>query len=1272
MTGLEKQPLEFKDFSGGLTDNFLQGNTARYAVADNFLITVDHKLEVRPGTQPYDPTAYQPDNSPTRIAGLFTAINETVLFAHVNRRIYTQTPSGGYGAAWSQIAGPTGNEALSDGGPWSQVTHAEFQRQIFLTSDFGVTPAKIFRDQNNAWKVLTPGMPRVAFTPNYPTDASLLAACITLANAIRTSFVSHFGDSANIGFGTSTVNQHKIVDKWSLCYLVAQTFVNGVDPEYPGPLPAPTPAPAATDATSLYALCLALSLAFEHHRIDAAGNLSAVPGTVGLRQYHQDTTMPYDGSTIPNRYGINTRLSYSGTITTPQKAAKFLDDLWTKWYWHQMSPYMHSPDNTVSLMNKYLVATPKIGTVYSDTITVQVQPNYTDFISLAWWCKQFLNRHALGTDATVGNMHSQQDTTSQITLPDPTDFDSAALTIWWARWQYGTTHIVDAGDQNHTRVTMDFTAGSPSVTNVKTTATGAALTLPVGAWLYFPAGTFTDAVTTNRKAAYVSNSALGTATLSKTAISTSAGVVGQYSGFSHFHGGFTNGSFVDTTAQIQPAAERLQNFGDIGTDLTTWINLASEFVLALGAHENNGQPHKQANPMTNESFINGSPNGNTFFIPQVVTYAYGALYRYSYTVEPNGLSYLDQGTPIFSGSIQTCPSFPVGVQVPIPNTTYWAGYNVTFQQQNACATVQGIPALANVALTNFDTVNSVVPYPTDPSQTGWYSNLTIELFRTVNGGSTFYSLDSLTNTNASYSDETNESSPAPGTTQLNDRKTLYTSGGVVANDVPPQCKYIHSFNGYMYYGAIIDNGQYFPQRIRQSIQNQPDSSPLTFFDDLEDELTGLSSTRSNLLAFCRNSVYRCSGFFTSAGQGAMTHDRISDQIGCFNAKSIVKTEIGVFYAGTDGFYYTDGYQVIKISLELDSTYQKHTATDEQKARIYGGYDKLTRRIWWAMQSQAHASDNDVFFIFYLNYGVKPSGVFTKALTASSWKPSSHVFFKGRQIIGDSRGYLFKSDAYTKTDPRVDTTTSAANWRTAYIPYNWTSCALDFGTTFKRKWVTKVHATGQNVGQAAIQINSINGAGSNPDGSSSTLPLSPIQYTKNIMWGMPGTVWGDATVAWKYDGMMDLWRRFPSRSMRSDFKQVQYVPGSFVVYRSDDFPQFAFANVNKGALTATLVTPTGFTSLLWPLDVVDYSISFDTDGYVTKYLVTALDVTKKIITFTDPSGTVVTNATAKWQISGVKKEQRVRITALDLHFAFLGSENEPYQGASSADGEGDNQ
>lgn len=1291
MGSLETQPISFKNFSGGITDNFLQGTTERYKDADNFLITVDAKLELRNGTTVYDPTAYAL-NLGSRVAGLFTAIHETVLFGHANRDLYTQSPDSRYGTAWTRIVGPTGNEALGGGSNYSQVTTGEFQRQVYFTSDEGIQPGKLTRGTDNAWKALTAGIPKMNWTPNFPDNSTLIAKCIVLANQLRTSMVSHFNDAANVAASSSTAYQHSMIDKWSLSYFVAQSWSLS-DVEYPGPQPVPTAAVNATSEATLYTLCAALALAYEHHRKDLAGVQPDLD--TGQRVYHQyifiyptgAVANPYQATsgTVPNQLGLAAKAVLSGIVTNPQKAAAFLDELATKWYWHQLLPFSHSPDNTYSLMSRYLLSATgndfvRIGSIYSSPLTLQVNPNYSDFIAMAYWMKSALNQHGLGTGESANDMHSQIDPYAIITLPNPVDFDSAALTMFWARWLYEKTHMLDAIVGTHTRFGYDSTTGSANITSVTKTSDSTVLTLPVGSWVLMDQDFFNDPQINNRRASRVLASGAGTATLSRTIISGSSGASAQYS-TSWMHGAYINGditvSGADTTTSSVKAAEFIQNPGAIGTDLRTWITLGAEFLTCLGAHEANGDlspaasSHKQPNFLGNDLTGLAPVNNNPFFVPTVVSLGWAAFYRYQYTVEQNGIFYLNEGPPVFSTSVQTCPSYPVGTILPTYNATYFNAS--TISAQNACATLKSIPGLLNTSITNYDTNISVAPIPTTAGTSGYDRDFTIELYRTTNGGTTFYYLDSLVNVTATqdYSDYNNESSPIPGTTALNLQKVMYTSGGVAANDPPPTAKFIHQFSGFMYYGAITDSGQYFPQRIRQSIAGEPDSAPATFFDDMDDELTGLSSTRSNLLAFCTNSVFRVSGSFTSTGQGSMTHDRIADAMGCLNAKSIVKTEIGVFYAGTDGFYYTDGYQVIKISLELDKTYRSMTESDSQKARIYGAYDKLTRRVWWAMQSEPTASDNDVFFVFYLDYGVKPSGVFTKALTTDSWKPSSHVFYKGNLIIGDAQGYLFKTDTNTKTDPKISYGTNPSTWRTVYVPWKWTSCGLDMGSTSKRKWVNRIHAVGQNVGNAAIQINSINDAGSMPDGTSSTLPLAPVQYVKNPTWGAPGVVWGDSTYAWKYDGSMDLWRRFPSRSMRSDFKQVQYLPGNFVVYRSDDWPEFSFANVSASGLTATLVTPSGYTSFTWPLDIVDYYISFDTDNYATKYLISTLDVTNIIATFTDPSGTILINATAKWQISGIKKEQRIRITSIDVHFAALGDEFEAYPGASGAGGMGDN-
>lgn len=47
---IETQPLELEDFSGGITDNYIDGAPNAYFEADNFIVTFNKKLYTRPGS----------------------------------------------------------------------------------------------------------------------------------------------------------------------------------------------------------------------------------------------------------------------------------------------------------------------------------------------------------------------------------------------------------------------------------------------------------------------------------------------------------------------------------------------------------------------------------------------------------------------------------------------------------------------------------------------------------------------------------------------------------------------------------------------------------------------------------------------------------------------------------------------------------------------------------------------------------------------------------------------------------------------------------------------------------------------------------------------------------------------------------------------------------------------------------------------------------------------------------------------------------------------
>jgi hypothetical protein len=316
-----------------------------------------------------------------------------------------------------------------------------------------------------------------------------------------------------------------------------------------------------------------------------------------------------------------------------------------------------------------------------------------------------------------------------------------------------------------------------------------------------------------------------------------------------------------------------------------------------------------------------------------------------------------------------------------------------------------------------------------------------------------------------------------------------------------------------------------------------------------------------------------------------------------------------------------------------------------------------------MRANANDTENSVVYVFYLNYGVKPSGVFT-TITGQSLQSASLVFQYGNCYLGHGLGFIMRADTWSKADYLPVVGATASTWQTAAIPYNWTSCSIDMGTTFMRKWITKMHVISSNIGNQAVQAYAIRDLNETGSGKQ---PFSPILYSDNVRWGQLCAPWGRAGLTWKTDGKMDVWRWFPQKVLHSDFMQVSITPSTQVCYSSSvGFPVGANAVVNNTTKTAVIQTPTGYTSILWPEDVVGYSIQFQYNGYTTSYLVTALSGDQTTITFSDAGNTSLNAPSGTgWQLYGTRKAQRSGLTAVDIHYAYLGQNNTAFGGTTSA-------
>lgn len=522
----------------------------------------------------------------------------------------------------------------------------------------------------------------------------------------------------------------------------------------------------------------------------------------------------------------------------------------------------------------------------------------------------------------------------------------------------------------------------------------------------------------------------------------------------------------------------------------------------------------------------------------------------------------------------------------------------------------------------------------------------VHIFRTLNAGAEFFKVGEVTNGTTIFSDNMSDAT-------AEDAESIYISGGVLDNDPPPLAKYVHIVNNVAYYGHVKVGSEVFPNKYRQSVPFDPDSCPGEFEDEVEDEITGFSSTQSIPIILCKRHIYRSEGAFDELGRGTLGHTRISDNAGCVSASSAVQAEGGLFWAGNDGFYYTDGYKVIKISDHLNTTYASYIAAMTERKRIVGSFDEKFRRIIWTIQANSSSTDNDLCVVLELRWGISDRMVFTTMSGGEdSFSPTYVQFFNKLMYRSDRRGFVFiHNEADDDADPKIDTIVSPELWNRVPIIYNYLGPALNFGTTLGRKWVPKAIITLGNIGNVSVQPNAIN------DDGASIRPLKEIRIRRNFIWGDSEFVWGNPDCAWGAAGIFEQWRRMPAGGLRLSYFQMQLTNSYTNIGNSDTYGQ---ATVNTTLKTLTLDS----VAAAWPTDSVDYYLSFPTDGYVAEYRVTGRTAT--VLTFLDAGNTSIAGST-KWLLRGYKKGEFISL----LGYAVMYSSNSQSHATFQASDSGNN-
>lgn len=625
------------------------------------------------------------------------------------------------------------------------------------------------------------------------------------------------------------------------------------------------------------------------------------------------------------------------------------------------------------------------------------------------------------------------------------------------------------------------------------------------------------------------------------------------------------------------------------TTLAECITRLSDIKSKFNSHDNDATAHGV-----------GGSHQVILADPVSRTYIYAFVYSYTYTV----------GTVIFKDFGATTIVEVSGVDMP----------SVT----NAAVTA--IPVLANGATENYDT-----------------TVIKCEIYRTLDAGQVLYKLGEVTNGTTVYTDSTSD-------TTLEDSTVIYTDGDVLDFDTPPLCKYVIVANDICWYLHVKEGTEVHTNRFRQSVKFDIDACPGQFYKDLEDEITGGANVGIYPVIFCKERVYRIEGFYDLLGQGFIEAREISRNAGCVSHLGIVVTLEGVFFPGNDGFYWTDAYQVVKISQEINSTYSELVASANQKAAIYGCYDAINKRVYWGCWQDLSSGDSDCMFIADLKFRNDRDIPFTTASGGTSMAPTALLFFNRFLYRADKRGYLFKHDEDLRTDPKVSTLAVPADWQESAIIYDFRSHGTHFGSVNVRKWVPSMVIHCKNTSNTSLGINSLN--------DDSTVPnaLKEIRVLSNLTWGDSAIEWGDADIIWNYVTMIKALRRFPARTLRCAYKQIQLTNSFTIVDNSDSL---GVANVDAVAKTATLVTaPTN----VWLENAVDYYLTFSTDSYVKEYQVTAR--TDSVLSYSDALNTSTTGSNVKWLLKGYRKSDIIHLLNYSINFALLSSTHDPYRVANS--------
>lgn len=522
-----------------------------------------------------------------------------------------------------------------------------------------------------------------------------------------------------------------------------------------------------------------------------------------------------------------------------------------------------------------------------------------------------------------------------------------------------------------------------------------------------------------------------------------------------------------------------------------------------------------------------------------------------------------------------------------------------------------------------------------------HSNLSCALYRTTDGGTTFYHVSDIAIPNEAgvnyvlYDDTMTDA-------VLDDREKAYFTGGSILAYGEVSAKYVTTCNDMVWAGAAMLGCDVIPiegssttaaRRVRHSLKGSVGLWPYECYVTVDDDIVGISSVDEFPIVFTKRGIVRLEGYIDAQGKGSIRKKVVSTTRTALNHNCIIKTDSGIYFASHDGFYFTDGFRIIQtISKHLRTTYASFVADELKQKRMTGVYLAKKGLLCWAVSQGSATSENDLIVVCDPSRGNGPEERLFWTISGPFLPSTIAVDTLGNLIVADARGYVLTLTDSLKTDAVVDPTKEISEWGVRAVQPDYISPVFSFGTETNKKWISTCTTHWKKDTEVSIQPQSRN------DLTSTWNDMREIRYRS-------GSTTGE-NKRWNLEGTVIATRDFPKRKLRCTYKQLRLIASTTVLYKSDDYC--------TGVVNATLktITLSNSGSFDWPADALvrGQSIYLENDTYTRAFEITARS--DDTLTLAD-SGNNLVNGTFKWMIKGRKRDERPELLAYSIPYSILG-------------------